>query len=159
MPIILQPLEPKDVDDWVQVHFAAFYPLMPFLWNASYSPESLKILAQKRLGDLNDPHSVVWKAVDTDNNNKIAAVANWSVYKEERTEEELKESLAGGGTMVKEMNQEARAAFIKGIDWAREHVMGTKPCVLLDTLVVNPEYQRRGIGALLMQKVVDEADA
>jgi GNAT superfamily N-acetyltransferase len=158
MHIVIKPLEKEDFVDFYEIHYASFSPGLWMLWYRKPSPESFKILADERASSaLNEPGAFFFKAVDTDAN-KIVGVSYWTIQKEERTREELEETHNYSVTRIPEINHEARDDFIKGIDQARLEVLGTAPAVVLHTLLVRPEYQRKGIGNMLMKFGMDEAD-
>jgi ribosomal protein S18 acetylase RimI-like enzyme len=157
MPIIVKPIEEADLEEWMEVHYLAFQSSLAILWNSRPSKESFQILAERRKSALTEPGAFILKAVDTEANNKIAGVANWSIYPEERNAEELKKSL-GSPLPIPEVNHEAREAFMSAIDSSREEIMGTAPVVMLGSLIVRPEYQRKGVGTMLMKPGLEEAD-
>jgi hypothetical protein len=156
MHIVVKPLEKEDFLEFFEIHYAAFSPIHPVLWYRQPSPESFKLLANAGAASLNDPGAFYFKAVDTDTST-IAGVANWTIHTKERTREELnREAIPVISTP--EINYEARKDFINGIDQARLNIMGTAPVVMLHTLLVRQEYQRKGIGNILMKFGMDEAD-
>jgi len=157
MAIIVAPIELDDLQAWLEIHYEAFQSTFAFFWNQRPSPESYKLLAERRVKALSEPGSYVMKAVDTDNDNRVVGVASWAIYEKERQADEVKKSFAQP-MPIPEINCQARDAFLVHINEARVKYMGTAPCVMLNSLVVHPEYQRRGIGTALMKFGVDEAD-
>jgi GNAT superfamily N-acetyltransferase len=99
----------------------------------------------------------MFKAVDTEADNRIVGATIWQIYTKERSLDEIKDD-AVPLMRIPEINQEVREAFMAGINQARFENMGTAPVVMLGTLVVDPDYQRRGIGSKLMEWGVQEAD-
>jgi len=157
MTIEIQPLEKEDLVPWLEIHYEAFYPTFPFFWYRRPSPESFQAMAERRVDSLAQPENHFMKAVDTEQGNKVVGVASWSVHTEQRTEQDTKKSFTAPMT-IPEINEEARNAFTAQINEARMNIMGPAPVVMLNSLVVSPSYQRKGIGAQLMKFGVDEAD-
>jgi GNAT superfamily N-acetyltransferase len=157
MPIIVKPLERADCEEWMEIHYRAFQPTLSILWHREPSKESFRILAERRSSALTEPGSHVFKAVDTDADNKIIGVANWHVHPEQRDPEELKKSL-GQPFAIPEVNIAAREVFMGNINQSRVDIMGPAPVVMLGTLTIRPEYQRKGVGSLLMKFGIEEAD-
>jgi len=157
MAITVAPIKKDDLEAWVEIHYEAFQSTFPFFWYRRPSPESFKLLGERRLEALAKPGSHVLKAMDTDNNNRVVGVAMWTIYDKEIQPADFKNGLPQG-MKIPEINYKARDAFLAHISEARLNYMSTAPCVLLGTLVVHPEYQRRGVGSALMKFGVDEAD-
>jgi ribosomal protein S18 acetylase RimI-like enzyme len=153
---VVQPMAPEDVEEWLQVHHAAFQPTFKMLWNKELSAESWKKLADLRRKSFESPNYHAFKAVDT-KTGKIVGAASWKVYERERPAEELNEGRVEVWT-IPEINVEARRDFIKGIDEARIRLFAGSRHVHLGTLTVHPDYQRQGIGGLLMQWGIETAD-
>jgi len=141
----------------MKIHYLAFQPSLAILWHREPSEESFKLLAERRSSALKDKGSYVFKAVDTDADNKIIGVANWHVHPEQRDSEELKKNF-GQTLAIPEVNAEARKAFMENINQSRAEIMGGAPVVMLGTLTIRPEYQRKGVGTLLMKYGIEEAD-
>jgi GNAT superfamily N-acetyltransferase len=156
MPFIVAPVEEKDGVEWCQIHYDAFHPLLGFLWKSVPTEQSVKNMAKQRVATLSDPNTEVMKVVDTESG-KIAGIAIWKIYPEERTLEDLEKS-ALEGPYQPDVYVEARKAFMKNIYDTRINVLGTQPCVVLGALVVRPEFQRRGVGHLLMDYGTKRAD-
>lgn len=157
MTIEIKPLEPHDMEEWLRLHYDSFHPILPMFWYRKPSDESFKTLAERRLPSLSNPGNYTFKAVDTEANNKIVGVANWEVHPEERTAEAFKKSLAQR-MPIPEINYDIRDAFMKHINESRVNNMGYGPVVMLGSLIVSPDYQRKGVGTALMKFGVDEAD-
>lgn len=162
MPLEIHQVTADDTADlleWGRIHYAAFSPsIVGCVWTREPSPESYQSLANTRRKNLlSNPNSRVFKCIDTDLNNKIIAVAEWSVQKEETTREELEKTLVCRPPFPEE-NTAARVSFMEGIFTSRREVLGTQPHVELDVLVTHPDHHRRGAGSLLIQWGVDEMD-
>jgi GNAT superfamily N-acetyltransferase len=156
MPFIITPLKEKDTLEWCQAHYAAFAPLLGCLWKYPPTEETYAFMAQQRAVTLSDPHTHVMKVVETESG-KIAGVATWKIYPHERTQKELEKSLEDG-PYADDINIEARVAFMTNLYNKRKSTLGTRPCVLLGSLIVRPEFQRQGVGHLLMEWGCGEAD-
>lgn len=156
MEFVVEELQENDTLDWAHIHYEAFNSFLSILWNDTPSEESFDFIAKQRAEILSKPNAHVIKAVDTESG-KIAGVAWWTIYPNERTSEVLEKSLVDPPGYP-EINPDARAAFMKNIYGARRTIMGTRPCVLLNALVVKPEFQRRGIGHLLVSWGTKEMD-
>jgi len=128
------------------------------MWTREPSEESYQFLAEvRRKNLLSNPHSRVFKCIDTDLDNKIIAVAEWSIQEHEITREELEKTLVCRPPMPEE-NRPARLSFMENIFRSRRELLGTQPHVELDSLVTHPDHHRRGAGALLIQWGVSEMD-
>ncbi|TID17097.1 acyl-CoA N-acyltransferase [Venturia nashicola] len=162
MPLEIHPITADDTVDlleWGHIHYAAFSPWpVGCMWNREPSPESYASLAATRRKNLlSNPNSRVFKCIDTSLNNKLIAVAEWSVQTEEATREQLEKTLVCRPPFPEE-NRAARESFMQGIFRSRREVLGTQPHVELDVLVTHPDHHRRGAGSLLIQWGVDEMD-
>jgi hypothetical protein len=162
MPLIVEPMTEADLIEWAKVHFYAFYPLIPCLWTGIPTEKGFQILAKGRRQYLTNPNDRSFKCVDTDTNTIVGA-ASWKIYNKERTPEEIDDDL-GEEDEDEETSREtcrnmtARKEFMGNIFKSRKEVLGGQRAVMLGTLVVRPEWQRRGVGGKLMQWGVDEAD-
>jgi len=151
MPLEIHPMTTSDnahILEWGHIHYAAFRPtVVGVMWSREPSAESYAALASVRRESLSDPHSHVFKCIDTDLDNKLIAVAEWHVYDKERTTKELEEGLVIRPPFPEEVRQ-ARVDFMQGIFKSRREVCGTRACVELSSLVTHPDHHRRGAGAL-----------
>jgi hypothetical protein len=103
------------------------------------------------------PRAHFYKAVDTELDNKVIAVAKWRIFDKERSEEEVKSEY----TLPDPIPEDCRPAwdkFMDGIFKARWNIMATKPHVILDNLTTHPDHCRRGAGTMLVKWGTDKAD-
>jgi len=105
---------------------------------------------------LTDPSSKVFKAVDTVGN-KVVGVAEWQIFEEIPTQETLDETLTALQA-TPELKNEARVEFMKDVAQSRKDFISTQPSVLLAMLVVDPEYQRKGIGHMMLKWGLEKMD-
>jgi ribosomal protein S18 acetylase RimI-like enzyme len=162
MSFVVEPLQESDLVEWAKVHFQAFYPRISMLWHSPPTEKGFELLGETRRPILSNPEAHVFKCVDT-SNGKIVGVAHWKVYEKQRTPEEVEATLGEDqkdpvANAEIHINLDARGIFMKNIWTSRREVLGGQPNVMLGVLTVLPEYQRRGVGKLLVQWGVDEAD-
>lgn len=156
MPFEIFSLTRDDLLDWVHLLYLAFNPLLPSLYTSPPSEESFARLARDRLKTLELPLASIFKAVETDTN-KIIGVAYWKIYPSERTMEEVESEFILPDPQP-ETRVEVRDGKWAGFWASRREVMGGTPHVLLESLAVLPEYQRRRVGTTLVQWGLDQAD-
>jgi GNAT superfamily N-acetyltransferase len=162
MSFTVEPVTSNDLVEWTNVHFQAFYPLLTVLWTSPPSPRGMELLAENRRPAIDSPDSHAFKCVDTATG-RIAGVAYWTVYDKERTPQEVEETLSESQESPEvnaetHINLEARRTFMANIFRSRREILGAQPAVVLKSLTVHPDYQRRGVGTMLMKWGVDEAD-
>jgi GNAT superfamily N-acetyltransferase len=162
MPLEIRRITDADFDDlleWGFIHYAAFSPgNVGCMWTREPSSESYHALAEVRRKNLfSNPNARVFKCIDTDLNNKIIAIAEWSIQEKEITREELEATLVVRPPFPEE-NRAARLSFMEGIFKSRREVLGTQPHIELDSLVTHPDHHRRGAGTLLIQWGAHEMD-
>jgi predicted N-acetyltransferase YhbS len=160
MSIQILPLEPtdSDLDAFVRLTYAAFSAL-DCLWISPPSAASFAQMAQNRMASISDAHAHGFKAIEVSTGRMVGA-ATWKAYAETRSAAEVEKSHREFSPYrdVPEVRQEAASAFASGITKSRKEVLGTRASVSLGVLVVHPEFQRRGIGKMLMRWGLDEAD-
>jgi GNAT superfamily N-acetyltransferase len=170
MPIELHPMLESDVDAHLDIMWASFGPdLMSVFYPRGLSAsdrEHMKAdtLKALRKGSSKPTEQTIYiKAIDTDlpPASQIVSTAKWQIYPRQRTEEELDRDAAEGGreNMFSEgANVDAMKAFFKELAERRRERFGGEPYVLLSVLVVHPEHQRRGLGALQLKWGLEKAD-
>jgi GNAT superfamily N-acetyltransferase len=127
------------------------------LWYCRPSDQSFQEMGESNAKLLSDPNVRILKCVDTDLDNKMIAAAHWSIYETERTLEEVEEDLLPRRTWPED-NRAARLDFLGGIFQSTKEIMGTKPHVILESLITHQDHHRRGAGSLLLSWGVGEAD-
>jgi len=160
MPLEMQPLQPEDLEAWVRIHYQAFKnTTIGCLWNREPSPESFTLTAQTRGRELlsQAPEAFFFKVVDTELESAPIAVAKWHVYEHERPEDEVRSGFTLPAPFPEE-NRAAREMFMASIFDSRWSVLGTKPHVILESLVCLPDHHRRGAGGMLVKWGTDKAD-
>jgi len=156
--IEIQPLLPEDTIMLVKVHYRTFkHSIVPFLFNAEPSEESYRFLASERTRILGQPHTKAFKAIDITTGELVGAVY-YKVMAEGAKQSDLDNGIPVFDSFVQEQIPEAwRALSIRlGQCYAR-HV-GTKPCVEVWLMIVDPAHQGKGIGKMLLEWGCQEAD-
>lgn len=162
-------IDEADIVPWVKIHYEAFLASDPYRWIHPPTSRSFEQLAAGRRRKLHNPNSRLFKAIDTTSSapisnfnanevEKIVGVAVWTVYPEPLKPGEPERYADGVSVPIEGQNEDAMKAFRSGLYSARREVVGAKAHVLLDGIVVSPEYQRQGIGGLLMKWGLEEAD-
>jgi GNAT superfamily N-acetyltransferase len=113
-------------------------------------------MAEFRTKLFSDPSAHLFKCIDTDLDNKMIAVAYWAVEEKERLPEEVEKGLQLRPPFPEE-NRAAKVEFMDGIFKSRRE-WGTKPQVMLESLVTLPDHHRRGAGSMLLEWGIAEAD-
>lgn len=159
MGFILAPAEDADMYRLFEITSLAFKKNEPF-WCAMYPGH--ETAEGRRLGGERfvkakhaDPHTLYLKAVD-EQTGEIAGFAKWNVYRNRfpapaKAEGDFwpsDEEKAYTQHLMTEFNRD-RMAFLKSTDGN---------AVNLDICVIDPKYQRMGIGGLLVSWGVDKAD-
>jgi GNAT superfamily N-acetyltransferase len=154
------PLEATDSDlnEFVRLAYVAFSALNCF-YSAAPGDASFAQMALNRVTSLTHANGHGSKAIEVSTGRMVGA-ALWKAYPEARTEQEVEKSIGDFSPYrnVPEARPEAVSAFTSGIKLSRKEVLGTQAHVSLGVLVVHPDYQKRGIGKMLMQWGLDEAD-
>jgi GNAT superfamily N-acetyltransferase len=158
MPLQVLPLTDSDTEEWADLYYPAFSQSnVRCLWYKEPSPESLLQFADALREALKIPTCHIFKCVDTDLDDKIIAVAKWSVFDKRRSMEDVEKTFEVRRTFAEE-NGPARAEFMKGLWKSRRQVMEGNPHVMLDSLLCHPDHHRRGAGRMLMQWGLNKAD-
>jgi GNAT superfamily N-acetyltransferase len=158
MPLEVHPITSEDdLLEWSYIHYEAFVATtVGCLWTGKPSAQSFQEMADFRTKLFDEPSVHLFKCIDTDLNNKTIAVAYWAIETKERTPEEVEKGLQLRPPFPEE-NRDARIEFMDGIFSSRRE-WGTKPQVMLESLVTHPAHHRRGAGSLLLKWGVEEAD-
>ncbi|KAF2397346.1 hypothetical protein EJ06DRAFT_145410 [Trichodelitschia bisporula] len=160
MPLELHLLTPADCPTWVTLHHAAFQPSpLHICWAPGpMSPQSIALQASHRAAALAAPYSFAYKVTDSDKSNLIVGIAQWSIFTRPRSQSEITSSLQMRPPFPGD-NTPARAEFMSGIFASRRKWIGDgRPIVILESLVVRAEYQRRGVGSMLVEWGCGEMD-
>ncbi|KAK5076778.1 hypothetical protein LTS08_005949 [Lithohypha guttulata] len=100
-----------------------------------------------------DKLQYTYKCVDTETD-KIVGMSLWDYHWKERSDEERK--LPAVDWLQGEQKDRAEE-FIRAFWQRKEELIGGKRHVYCHVVAVHPQYQRRGIGALLTQPGIDVA--
>lgn len=158
MPLQILPLTEADAKDWASLYYPAFSPMpLGVLWRREPSEESISGFADVLAQGIKKQGSHTFKCVDTDLDNKLIAVARWSIYEKPRSIEEVEKTFVLQPTFPED-NAEARLDFMQGIWKSRREVIGGQPHVILESLICHPDHHRRGAGRKLVQWGLDKAD-
>ncbi|KAK5173457.1 uncharacterized protein LTR77_002138 [Saxophila tyrrhenica] len=97
---------------------------------------------------------------DDNSNRKMVGLSWWKVFPKQRTQADLdaeaKESKERG--MPPDANHALLEEFRGNIMDYKKEILGTQPYVLLSILAVVPEYQRKGVGSILLDWGSKQAD-
>jgi GNAT superfamily N-acetyltransferase len=168
MPIELHPMTEADVDAHLEIMWASFGPdLMSVFYPNGMSADDrshMKADTLKAMRKSKPTEQTLYvKAVDTSlpADKQIVSTAKWQIYPRQRTDEELDRDAEEGGRddMFSEgANVEAMKAFFSELVEKRRERFGGEPYVLLSILVVHPDHQRRGLGAMQLKYGLEKAD-
>ncbi|KAL8276596.1 hypothetical protein RQP46_011019 [Phenoliferia psychrophenolica] len=98
----------------------------------------------------------------------LAGIAIWHKTRAGEPVFHLKRRIMTPGALAKETDEDRVAwaavsdqweGMFSSFDKARAEIMGNTPHYLLAPLWVKPEYQKQGAAALLLQQMIDRADA
>jgi GNAT superfamily N-acetyltransferase len=156
MAFIVQPVTEVDGEEWARLYYQAFKPVLSYLWLGEPSEESYKQMGVGNISSLKEPGTYAFKAIDT-TNNKIVGIAQWQVFVEPPPEEIL-QSMFSEVSESPEVDSEKRFGLLKDVIKSRREIMSLEPCVLLRLMMVRPEYQRRGVGHILLQWGIDQQE-
>ncbi|KAF7626590.1 GNAT family acetyltransferase [Aspergillus flavus] len=160
--IIILPASPEDAPTLTRIHGDAFQnsTLLDLMFGPP-TEENLKgFTAQLAELIANDKTARFTKAVDNDTN-KIVGWSWWNIFPDHKSRLEGSEAFAKDHTDPPEsaISPEAYREYFRGVEERREKWVGGRAVVFLRVLVVLPEYQRKGVGAKLMTKGLEEATA
>ncbi|KAB8258757.1 acyl-CoA N-acyltransferase [Aspergillus pseudonomiae] len=158
--ISIFPASPEDAPSLTRVHGDAFRDcILNDLMFGPPTEENLKGFADELVGLITgDITARFVKAVDNDTN-KIVGWSWWNLYPD-------RESRSGGSQALSEelgappesaISPEAHKEYFQGAAARQEKWIGGRPFAYLRVLVVLPEYQRKGIGANLIARGLEEA--
>jgi GNAT superfamily N-acetyltransferase len=168
MPIELHPMTEADVDAHLEIMWlsfgsdlmSVFYPNGMSASDRSHmKADTLKAMRKSKPTE----QTLYIKAIDTSlpADAQIVSTAKWQIYPRQRSNEELDRDAKEGGRddMFSEgANVEAMKAFFSELVEKRRERFGGEPYVLLSILVVHPDHQRRGLGALQLKYGLEKAD-
>ncbi|KAF2405451.1 acyl-CoA N-acyltransferase [Trichodelitschia bisporula] len=160
MALRVETLQDADVEEYIRIRHAAFRSnpaLGHFIQpTADISPDDIaSSAAQTRKAMRENPDVRFAKVVDE--NGTMIATAHWHVYEHERTQEQ-QEEIQRMAPLPPQANAAAWNDFFGYLSESRRDILGTRPAVLLHILVTHPTHHRRGAGALLLQRALEDAD-
>lgn len=168
MPIELHPMTEADIPAHGALMWAAFGPdLMSVFYPNGVSEndrEHMRADTLKSMRKSKPTEQLLFiKAVDTElpEGQNVVSTAKWMIYPRQRSEEELNKDEEEGSrdSMFSEgANVPAMQAFFGELAQGRRERFGGEPYMLLSLLVVSPEHQRRGLGALQLKYGLEKAD-
>ncbi|EPE36377.1 Acyl-CoA N-acyltransferases (Nat) [Glarea lozoyensis ATCC 20868] len=152
MPFHLLPSSDTDMSRTFEIISTTFgnqHPYIEAVYPAHSTPEGRKRSTERLLAVKNtDPCCNFLKVVDTASG-KIVAVAKWNIYDDHIPEEA---DLDGDWWENEEEKEFARVMYREYLVPRRRAIGELKGNVMcLDLLTVDPEYQRRGVGRMLVQ--------
>lgn len=156
-------LAPDEAPHFMRIRHAAFvHDINKILYfNAPASKETLDRVVRDTQ-DLMKKNTVYYKCVDLSTTDIIAA-ARWTYHRPGdhtatmRTQQEVDEELKIHEPYP-ESHPDVWNALFRLLYENKREIMGLRPYWSLDTLVTHPEHHRRGAGALLMKKGLEQVD-
>ncbi|KAF2684877.1 hypothetical protein K458DRAFT_338040 [Lentithecium fluviatile CBS 122367] len=158
MPLELHPCVESDFPDMTRIQTLAFNSgIASFLFPQRITPEwTSKNVAKNLKCFRTEPDVHFLKVIDTEQNGKVIAWSKWRINEKQRSDEEIQTMLPVPGK--EEEERPAAQEFMRYLHRVRKQYMGTRPYSFLQVLVVDPEEQRRGAGAMLIQWGLERAD-
>lgn len=158
MAVEINLLLEEDAYALVKLHYRAFSgSISHILFSSEPSETSYRLMARQRARRLADPTTRAFKAVEKRTGQVIGAIVLMIAPDGLSLEEQDKQE-----PLMREFAPEQRPDCWRGLEkcckasYAR--AVGTKPCVEVYLLVVEPEWQGKGIGSMLLQESTREAD-
>jgi len=160
MTLTVQPLRDSDVEKALRIQYLAFRHPSPIGILLSPAPEPpdefIAAFAKSRREAMRTNKAIRFMTVVDSDTDEIVACAQWDVFPEERTAEEV-EKLCHVPPPPPDAVQDAWVDFF-GHFSAQRRELGNRPIVILHALVTHPDHQRKGAGKLLLQRFVEEVD-
>jgi len=165
------PCTPADITSMVTIYETAFSsaPIYTYMWPSTHVTPTSKStwLSARFLSQMaHIPEMKFFKLVDEETG-KIVAWSRWQFpavlsadEKKRREEREKKEQEKedGSGTWPEGAIVENCERFFGAIKAAQDKFLNSEEMYLLHLLATRPDYQKRGLGKILLQHVLDLAD-
>ncbi|KAI1337259.1 acyl-CoA N-acyltransferase [Xylariaceae sp. FL0016] len=154
-PFVVLPAQISDIEPAYDVYFAAFAKeaILDFLFPGGVDRKA-HTEGTKHWWNL-DRNGYTIKCVDPDTG-KIVGMASWDVFW--RPGEEGAWPKPPGAEWLQGKEREKAETVLVPLWDMHEKLFGKRRHVYLPTMAVHPDYQRRGIGRLLMQWGIDMAE-
>ncbi|KAL8837230.1 MAG: hypothetical protein Q9170_002603 [Blastenia crenularia] len=163
MPFQVLPASASDIPEIAVIHHDAFKddPIIGYLMrNVKLEVKQAydKQYFEKSFTRMDLTGSVCHKVVDTETG-KIAAFAKWKYpYTLTPEQEAEKEKLDLSRSYPEGTNVELYESFFHQLDAKRKQYMDDKKDYFLHILIVSPQFQRRGLGTMLIREGLAAAD-
>ncbi|KAK5114464.1 hypothetical protein LTR62_002399 [Meristemomyces frigidus] len=161
--LTIEPLREEDLDAFIKLQWTAFEPLeadmiMPMIYTAGLLPDIQERLRQRLLSETNgDLGKYCFVARDTTSKQAVG-ISWWAVKREPpKTQEEVETQwqtvlqAQNASSPTAGFNTVLAEAFQKAAIFTEFKVMRGIPYSSLRVLAVHSQYQRRGIGSLLLE--------
>ncbi|KAK4574194.1 hypothetical protein LTR86_001955 [Recurvomyces mirabilis] len=146
----------NDVSDMTEVFFrsfnAKFWQYFLPVPSPNDNPGGRKFWDESWAMGIDNPTDRSFVVEDTENGNKIVAFSRWMVPQKDGNQERPWPDMPPG------MDMEVAGAFFGGMEENRHEMLDKRPHWFLEMLGVHEDYQKHGIGAVLIKYGTDQAD-
>ena len=182
-PFKLRPMEMRDYDAAERVMAEAFVDsIMPMLFPTGKTEADREHGMPLYAKHMKDPNTSIRRMLVIDSSvpprpedlvnltaadrtaaeseGRIVGIAYWNFWPKDRTDEELAAEKAADHAEGQPPSADPAfcEAFFGAIDESKKEVLGGRAHILLHILATDPQYHRRGVGAMQLKWGLDEAD-
>ena len=165
MPLILLPVDEKDLSDIAKIQSAAFTASSPEFENLLHPNGRTNAIIASDIDALRkrfaNPNVVFLKVVDTDLSSQAVAFAIWRITREDEPIAETRPPPTISKPEQDDNGDINHALFTAFLNWGmpgKQQLIAGRKRVDLTFLCTLPEHQRRGAGKMLLQKGTEIAN-